>query len=226
MSGLETGAAIYGLIVGTIEIIKVSKEVYSAVKDKSGIPRALRATSDKLGPLLELLEGAKENEPAEQVWVEVGKEVQRCNQACKELQELLLKAYPKEDAGSFRRFVKGTGTVVSGKGRTAEKLLKEIQECLDVLVDRQILTNADLLAKIKATIDELLPQSGYTQNNVHGDNINGDKKTYKSTGSSHMFTGDGGTYNFGGTSANTGNRKAKRSKKAQDADSEDESDDD
>ena len=205
MSGLETGAAVYGLIVGTIAILKTSKEIWSAVKDKSGIPKALRATSDKLGTLIELLESAEaqwekaKHKSAEDAWVEVAKDVKRCNEACKELQELLLTAYPKEDDGKFRRFIKGTGTVLSGKNKTAEQLLKEIHECLDVLVDRQILTNAALLNDIKATIDELFPQSGSNLNNVHGDNFIGDKVSGSKYvgGSGFMFNGPGAVYNAG-----------------------------
>jgi len=206
MSGLETGAAIYGLIIGTIEILNAANEAWSAVKDKSGIPKTLRATSVKLAPLIELLKGAEtqwqnaKHKSAEQLWVEVGKYVERCNQACKELQEILLKAYPKEDAGNFRRFIKGIGTVLSSKNRTAEQLLKEIHECLVVLFDRQILTNAELLDDIKATVDELLPQSGSTQNNVSGDNIIGDKVVGSkfTGGSGPMFNAPINTYNAGG----------------------------
>jgi hypothetical protein len=42
MSGLETAAAVYGLVTGTIDIVKVSIEIYRAVKDQSGIPEKLR----------------------------------------------------------------------------------------------------------------------------------------------------------------------------------------
>jgi hypothetical protein len=36
MSGLEIGAAVFGLVVGTIDIIHKFIEIYDAVKDKSG----------------------------------------------------------------------------------------------------------------------------------------------------------------------------------------------
>ena len=152
----------------------------------------------------ELLTGAEaqfnKKQPVEQAWIEVGKDVQRCNDACKELQDLLLESYPEEEASRARRFVKAAASVLSGKGKTSEQLLKEVQGYLEVLLDRQILTNGALLEDIKVIVDELLPRDGQVQNNVNGDNIGRDKKTYTSSGSGHMFTGDNGTFHIGGTS--------------------------
>lgn len=181
MSGLETAAAVYGLIGGTVAVIQTSIQIYNAVKDKSGIPEKLRKVSETLPALEELLKGAEaqfnKHQPVEQTWIEVGRDVQRCNEACQELQDLLSKAYPEDEASRARRFVKAATTVFSGKGKTAEQLLKEIQGYLEVLLDRQILTNAALLEDIKATVNELLPQHGHIQNNVNGDNIGRDKKS-------------------------------------------------
>jgi hypothetical protein len=205
MSGIETALGVYGLITGTITIIDTSIQIYGAVKDKSGIPEKLRKVSETLPSLKELLRGAEaqfnQNQLAETAWTSVCKDVQRCNEACRELQDLLSKAYPEEQASRARRFVKATTTILGGKGKTAEQLLKEIQGYLEVLLDRQILTNAALLEDIKATVDELLPRDGQVvQNNVHGDNIGRDKKSYAHSGSGHMFTGDNGTFHIGGTS--------------------------
>jgi hypothetical protein len=204
MSGIETALGVYGLITGTITIIETSIKIYDAVKDKSGIPEKLRKVSETLPSLRELLRGAEaqfsKSQPADTAWIEVGKDVERCNEACQELQDLLSKAYPEEEASRARRFVKAATTTLSGKGQTAEQLLKEIQGYLEVLLDRQILTNAALLEDIKATVDELLPRQGQVQNNVNGDNIGRDKISYTSSGSGHMFTGNNGTFHIGGTS--------------------------
>jgi hypothetical protein len=205
MSGIETALGVYGLITGTITIIDTSIQIYDAVKDKSGIPKKLRKVSETLPSLKELFRGAEaqfnQNQLAETAWISVGKDVQSCNEACRELQDLLSRAYPQEEANRARRFVKAASTILSGKGKTAEQLLKEIQGYLEVLLDRQILTNAALLEDIKATVDELLPRDGQiVQNNVNGDNIGGDKKSYAHSGSGHMFTGDNGTFHIGGTS--------------------------
>jgi hypothetical protein len=58
MVGLEIGAAVSSLVVGTIDIIHKSIEIYDAVKDKSGIPRKLGKVSDKLLSVEKLLKGA------------------------------------------------------------------------------------------------------------------------------------------------------------------------
>jgi hypothetical protein len=205
MSGIETALGVYGLITGTITIIDTSIQIYDAVKDKSGIPEKLRKVSETLPSLKELLRGAEaqfnKDQPDEEAWISVGKDVQRCNEACRELQDLLSRAYPEEQASRARRFAKAATTILSGKGKTSEQLLKEIQGYLEVLLDRQILTNALLLEDFKATVDELLPQHGQVvQNNVNGDKVGRDKKSYAHSGSEHMFTGDNGTFHIGGTS--------------------------
>lgn len=203
MSGLETAAAVYGLIGGTIDIIKTSLEIYEAVKDKSGIPEKLRKVSDKLPSLLEILKSAKAQYRAgkldQKVWVNAAADVERCKEACRDLQSLLQSAYPKADASKVGRFFKATGTVLSSRGKTAEQLLGDIYECLKLLVDRQILTQSTTLDDIKKTIDGLKSQPGLTQNNQNGPNIGGDQNNYNNSGSGHMFTGAGGTFNFGGT---------------------------
>jgi hypothetical protein len=203
MSGLETAAAVYGLVTGTIDIVKISIEIYRAVKDQSGIPEKLRKVSDRLPSLVEVLQSAETQyqagKPDEQTWLKGGEDARRCKDACQELQELLQRAYPKVDAGRVERFFKSTESVLSGKGKTAEQLLAEIYGCLQLLMDRRILTNTALLKDIKKTVDESLPQSGLTQNNFSGPNIGHDQNNYTASGSGHMFTGAGGTYHIGGT---------------------------
>lgn len=201
MSGLDTAAAVYGLIGGTIAIIETSVEIYDAVKDKSGIPLKLRKVSDKLPSLLEILRGAesqyKAGQPDGSTWISAAADVKRCDEACQELQDLLGSAFPKIGVGRVGRFFKGTGTVLSRKHRTAEQLLAEIYECLEMLVDRSILTNTGLLEDIKKTVDELLEASGLTQHNVHGTNIGRDQVYHNTqSGTGQMFTGPGGTFNF------------------------------
>jgi hypothetical protein len=87
------------------------------------------------------------------------------------------------------------GTLLSRKSKTAEQLLKEIHGYLEILKQRQIITNTTLLDDIKKTVDELFLQSGFTQNNVSGTNIGGDQVN-NNTGSGHQFNGPGGTFTF------------------------------
>ena len=196
---------VFDLILGAIEVIKISYEIYKAVQDKSGIPKNLKKVSEKLPSLFEILRSAEAQynagEPEEQIWVSATNDVKHCSEACQELQDLLKHAYPEPDAGKVDRFFKGVGTVLSGKGKTAEQLLAEIHESLKLLVDRQILKNTTLLQDVQKTVNELLQGSGVTMNNVHGHNINGDliSGSKYTGGSGPMFNGPGVTYNAGGT---------------------------
>ena len=210
MSGLEIGAAVFGLVVGTIDIIHKSIEIYDAVKDKSGIPKKLKKVSDKLSSVEKLLKGAqaqynegKLNKIDRQTWDDARQEIGQCKELCQELHQLLLSAYPDAGSGRVGRVWKGTQTVFSNKGKSAEALLKEIWEHLDTLAKQQIINNTALLEDIKTLVQELCPDATTkgTQD-VHGDvqgdvihTINGDKNV--NSGSGQMFTGPGGTYNFG-----------------------------
>ena len=200
MSGLEAAAAVSGLIGLTITVIQGSIQIYGAVKDKSGIPERLRKVSDTLPSLLELLEGAKaqfdKDHPPKQAWVEVEKDVKRCQESCQELHDILERAYPKADAGTVGRVFKNMGNLVSRKSKTAEELLKDIHGYLEILKQRQIITNAAPLDNIKKTVDELFPQFGITQNNELGTNIGGDQVN-NNTGSGPQLIGpSGGNYTF------------------------------
>lgn len=190
----------YSLITGTIEIINISIEIYNAVKDKDGIPLKLRKVSDKLPSLVEILKGAeaqyKAGTPDASTWAKSRGDVERCKDACQQLQDTLKKALPESNAGAFRCFMKTAGTVLSGKGKTAEQLLADISGYLELLMDRQILTHTELLEGIKKTVDELVPQAALTQNNVNGPNFGRDQNFMGGEGP--MFNGPGVTYNAGG----------------------------
>jgi hypothetical protein len=208
MSGLEVGAAVFGLIVGAIQIIETSIEIYGAVKDKSGIPPKLQKVSEKLPSIKDLLKSAeaqnkdgmvdKMSKLDRQMRNNAEQEVEHCKQLCQELQDVLASAFPKAEAGKAGRLWKGTMTVVSGKGKKAEQIFKEISQYLQLLADRQIITNTELLEDIKASVKELFPQDGtINMTNENGDNVNGTQN--KQTGSGKMFTSaiSGLTFNEG-----------------------------
>jgi len=158
--------------------------------------------SNTLPSLVELLKGAQaqfnKDQPPKQAWIEVEQEVKRCQAACQELHDILESAYPKADAGTVGRVFKNVGNLVSRKTKTAEEWLKEIHGYLEILKQRQIITNAALLDDIKKTVDELFPRPGLTQNNVSGTNIGGDGQVFynNNTGSGQQFTGHGGNFTF------------------------------
>jgi hypothetical protein len=207
MSGLEIGAAVFGLVVGTIDIIHKSIEIYDAIKDKSGIPKALRKVSDKLPSVEQLLKGAqaqyregKLNKIDKQTWDNAKQEIEQCKELCQELQDLLLSAYPEAGSGKVGRGWKNTQTVFSGKSKSAEALFKEISEHLDTLAKQQIINNTALLEDIKSLVEELCPQTSTTSmQNVHGDNFIGDKTQNYNQGTGPMINGASGPITFGGT---------------------------
>jgi hypothetical protein len=213
MTGLEVGAAVFGLVVGTIDIIHKSIEIYDAVKDKSGISKELRQVSDKLSSVEKLLKCAqaqysegKLNSIDKQTWDKAEQEIKRCKELCQELHDLLHSAYPEAGSGRVGRVWKGTQTAFSGKSKSAEALFKEIWVHLDTLAKQQILNNTALLEDIKSLVEELYPQGATTNmynrhgNNIktlNGDNVKGNKNV---NGSGNQFNGPGGTYHLGGTS--------------------------
>jgi len=157
MSGLEASAAVVGFIVGAIDITHKAVEIYRAVEDKSGIPRALRKVSEKLPSIEGILRNAEAqckgvnfDSIDEQTLRDTKRDVQDCMVSCQELHELLLSAYPKEGSGRAGRLWNGTKTVFSSKGKTAEGLLDEIRMNLELLARRQIIINAGLLKDIKS----------------------------------------------------------------------------
>jgi transcriptional regulator of heat shock response len=202
MSGLEVAAAVFGVVAGTIDLIHKSIEIYDAVKDKSKIPKALRKVSDKLPSIEELLRGAqaqykegKLNKIDKQTWDNAKHEIVKCKELCQELHDLVLSAYPEADSGKAERLWKGTKTVFSGKGKSAEVLLKEIWEYLALLAERQIINNTALLEDIKSLVDGLTGRESTTQQHSgSGHNIGGDN--YEQHGDGEMFTGNMGSVTF------------------------------
>jgi hypothetical protein len=166
MSGLEASAAVFGFIAGAIDITHKAVEIYGAVEDKSGIPKALRKVSDKLPSIEGILrtaeaqcKGLKFDEIDEWTLRDMKRDVEACKYTCQELQDLLLSAYPKAGSGKTGRLLKGTKTVFSNKGKTAEGLLQEIREYLELLASRRVFDNAVLLKDIKSLVDET-PKEG------------------------------------------------------------------
>ena len=207
MSGLEIAAAVFGVIAGTIDLIHKSVEIYGAVKDKSGIPKALRKVSDKLPSIEELLRGAQAqykegqlNQIDNKTWENAKQEIERCNELCLELHELLLSVYPEAGSGRAGRLWIGTKTVFSGKGKSAEALFREVWGHLDILAKQQIINNTALLEEVRALVQELCAQSTtVSMQNIHGDNFTGDKTEYNNTGSGPMINGASGPISLGGT---------------------------
>jgi hypothetical protein len=165
-TGLEVGAAVFGLIAGAIDITHKAVEIYQAVEDKSGIPRSLKKVSEKLPSVERLLKDAEAQwkvSGLDKIDEQTTREFEHCKELCQDLHDLLLSIYPKASSGKGGRLLSGTKTVFSNKGKAAEGLLKEIRECLDTLTSRQIVSNAAALEELKSIGKKLLKGEGYTQ---------------------------------------------------------------
>jgi hypothetical protein len=90
------------------------------------------------------------------------------------------------------------GNLVSRKSKTAEELLKDIHGYLEILKQRQIITNTEKLDDIRKTIDELFPTSGIIQNTNSGINVghNNGQINNQSGGSGNQFNGSNGNFTF------------------------------
>jgi hypothetical protein len=60
MSGIGEVAAIYGIIMGTIGVVRAAIDIYGAVQDKQGVPKKLRLVADRLSAVEGLLRDAKD----------------------------------------------------------------------------------------------------------------------------------------------------------------------
>ena len=104
-------------------------------------------------------------------------------------------------ASDSTRLWKNTKTVLSNKSKTAEQLLKEIWDYLDVFAKKGIITNTTLLREIKEVVDELFSQSGNnfyysgTGDQVAGNKIAGSQYTQGDNG--RQIFGSIGTYHEG-----------------------------
>jgi hypothetical protein len=169
-TGLEVGAAIFGLIAGAIDITHKVIELYSAVKDKSGIPKSLRKVSEKLPSVEELLKVAEDqwkrrqlDKIDEETLRGVERDIEHCKGLCQKLHDLLLSTYPKAGSGKGERLLRGAKTVFSSKDETAEDLLGDIRDYLNLLTSRQILSNADALEELKSLFKGPPKGEGFTQ---------------------------------------------------------------
>jgi hypothetical protein len=205
MAGIEIAVGVISLIATTIEIISKASQIYEAVEDKEGIPKDLRKIFEKIPKIEEVLKSAKAeydqgqlNNIDKKTWVDAKAEIEACKKLCQDLHDLISAACPERDSGKARRLWKGTQTVLGGKRKEAESLLRGIWEHLDVLATKHIINNTGLLRDIKSVLDELAKEEGFTASHSgSGDIVRGDKTTNTNSGSGHFFDRPSGTINFG-----------------------------
>lgn len=202
MTGVAEAAAIYGLITGSIDLVKTAIDIYNGVQDKSGIDQRLRLVAEKLPSIEELLRDAQDTKgPKDHVWLDVKPDVERCRKECEALEALFERAFPKPDANKVQRFFKAAAVITSGKRSEAEKILKDIYENLNILSQHHIITNTALLGEISSTLEKMKEERIASSINYTGTgdqmvaNDSGTNNKYSMAGeNAKMFHGEIGTY--------------------------------
>lgn len=101
MSVVGEIGVIIGLITGTIEIVKGTKNLYSAFKDAKGQPKEFRSIAAKFPLLLEILRKAETDAQQTELGDGIKNEAKSNIKACKEKVEALnkiFKAVLREDS--------------------------------------------------------------------------------------------------------------------------------
>ena len=196
MSGVGEASAIFGLITGSIDAIKLAIEIYKAADGNA--PARIQKVADQLPSIQELLENARDTKDEHDgIWRTVAMEVGSCEKACRALENIFDKAFPKEGAGKVRRVWNATGVIFTGKRSEAEGHMAVIHKTLAVLKGKLIITNTRLLEDLKKAVDELDDDEGGINHWGSGDNnVNKGDGTFNITkGDNSKIIGSIGTYN-------------------------------
>ncbi|KAK4961404.1 hypothetical protein LTR10_001894 [Elasticomyces elasticus] len=190
MSGVAEAATVYSLVTGTIEIIKTAIEIWEAVKDKDKLPRQLRVVAEKLPSIQQLLATSEQQYQLKRLpdsqWVTAKQNVERCRTGCEDIRGIFDKAFPS-NANAVQRAWTGTVTVLSGRGKKAEELFREVYQELEILGQYHIVTNIDILAQLKAAVEQL----GASDKTTYQHYGAGPLSVNASTGTQHVNTNSG-----------------------------------
>ena len=149
MSGAEA-ITIIGLISSVITIIEKSRDLYDAATNVKGLHEAFRAVSSNIPLVLNILRECKRvqeqddrdwretNDAARKLELEESAEAVRpimaaCEDNAMKLKEIFEKVIPEEDANWLDRYRKAVQTVMPGRKRKVEDLMKDILEKLQLL---------------------------------------------------------------------------------------------
>ncbi|KAK6424590.1 hypothetical protein LTR81_002930 [Elasticomyces elasticus] len=190
MSGVAEAATVYSLVTGTIEIIKTAIEIWEAVKDKDKLPRQLRVVAEKLPSIQQLLATSEQQYQLKRLpdsqWATAKQNVERCRIGCEDIRAIFDKAFPP-NANAVHRAWTGTVTVLSGRGKKAEELFREVYQELEILGQYHIVTNIDILAQLKAAVEQL----GASDKTTYQHYGAGPLSVNASTGTQHVNTNSG-----------------------------------
>ena len=155
MAGVGEASAIFGLITGSISLIKLSIEIYKAAQGKA--PSRIRTVAKELPSIVQLLEDAEVNAktaPDDSICNKVKPDLERCKEECVALHTLFEKACPTDDSNPAKRMWKSSVAIFTGKRSEAEEHLAAILKTLSVLETHHVITNTRLLEDVKETVEE------------------------------------------------------------------------
>jgi hypothetical protein len=180
MSGVGEASAILGLITGSIDLIKLSIEIYKAAQGKA--PSRIRAVARELPSIVKLLEDADvkaQGAPSDSIWNQVKPDLERCRAECAALHTLFENICPANQSNPTQRIWKSTFAIVRGKRSEAEEHLGAIFKTLSVLGTHHVITNTRLLEEVKETLEEWEENdSGIVHRGTGHNNVNTGTGTY------------------------------------------------
>lgn len=155
MSGVGEASAIFALITGSIDLIKLSIEICKAAKGEA--PSRIEAVAKQLPSIVQLLEESHaktESAPHDSIWHKVKPDLDRCKDECAALHTLFENACPKSDSSPAQRVWKTSIAILRGKRTEAEEHLAAILKTLSVLTTHHVIKNTELLEDVKKTLAE------------------------------------------------------------------------
>jgi hypothetical protein len=194
MSGVGEASAIFGLVTGSIDLLKLAYEISQAAQGNA--PQRIKKVAEQLPSIEELLEDAQNTKGEhDEAWKAVATDVRTCETACRALKTIFDKACPKEGTSKGRRVWDAGAVIVTGKRTQAEEHLAKILNTLAVFKTKLIITNTKLLEDLQKAVAELDRDEAGMHHYGSGDNIS-NHGTYNSLkGDNGKIIGSIGTYN-------------------------------
>jgi hypothetical protein len=179
MSGVGEASTIFGLVTGSIDLLKLAYEISQAAHGNA--PQRIKKVAEQLPSIEELLEDAQNTKGEhDEAWKAVATDVKTCETACRALKTIFDKACPKEGTSKGRR-VWDAGAV--------------ILNTLELFKAKLIITNTKLLEDLQKAVAGLDSDEAGMHHYGSGDNISnhGTINSYK--GDNGKIIGSIGTYN-------------------------------
>lgn len=207
MSGAEV-ITIVGLISSVISIIETSRSLYDTANDVNGLHEAFRAVAQNIPLVLNILKGCKtvqedltkeyesSNDADQRRELEATTEAVKpvmfkCKENAEALKEIFENVVPGDEAKWLERYKKAAKSLMPGKKKRVEELMKEMLEKLQLLQ-----TSRFFQAEIEKRFQKL--QNGISQLSDLEPSLPEDDGGFSHYGSGpqNVNTGDGIQHNY------------------------------